>query len=226
MKVAILFSGGKDSTLAALLAKKAGHELCCLVSVLSENKASYMFHTPSINCTEVQAEVMGLPIVLKKTRGEKEKELEDLREVILEAKEKFGIGGVVTGAVGSVYQESRIGKICCELGLECINPLWGMKQMEVMEKLLEEQFEVIIVGIAAYPLTKEYLGRKIDEGFIEEIKKLNEKYDIHPAGEGGEFESFVLNCPLFSSGLVMGKSKIEMTGEHSGYLEILSFENG
>ncbi len=226
MKLGVLFSGGKDSTLATWLAKKEGHEIACLISVLSENKASYMFHTPSINCTKIQAEIMGLPIIYKKTAGEKEKELGDLKEVILEAREEFGIEGIVTGAVGSVYQASRVQKICDEIGLKCVNPLWGFNQMQVLEKLLGEKFEVVIVGIAAYPLTKDFLGKVIDEKFIEEVKKLNERYKIHPAGEGGEFESFVLNCPLFSKRLEIGKFKIEMTGEHSGYLEILDFVGG
>jgi len=82
MKAAILFSGGKDSTYAAYLAKKAGYKLTCLLTMYSENKDSYMFHTPSITKTEKQAEVMQIPLIVDKTLGEKEKELVDLTRII------------------------------------------------------------------------------------------------------------------------------------------------
>tara|TARA_B100002003_G_C14058987_1_gene509848 strand:+ start:38 stop:706 length:669 start_codon:yes stop_codon:yes gene_type:complete len=201
MKLAVLFSGGKDSSLAAWIAKKEGYELSCLVSIASENKESFMFHVPSIDKVSKQAEVMGVPLILKKTKGEKEIELEDLKAAIVEAVDKFGIEGVVTGAVESVYQASRIQKICNDLGLECFNPLWQKDQVELLRELISEKFEVIVVGVAAYPLDEKFLGRVIDDEFIEELLELRKKFDINPAGEGGEFESFVLNCPLFDKGL-------------------------
>lgn len=133
MKLGVLFSGGKDSTFAAWLAKKNGYEIACLISIISENKESYMFHTPSVSKTEKQAEAMEIPIIIRKTKGEKEKELNDLKKAIKKAKEKFKIEGIVTGAVESVYQASRIQKICNELNLECFNPLWQMDQIELLE---------------------------------------------------------------------------------------------
>ncbi len=201
MKLAVLFSGGKDSTYAAWLAKKEGHELVCLITVESENQDSFMFHTPSIEKTKAQAEVMSLPLIIQKTKGEKEIELRDLKKVIKNVKEDFGIEGLITGAVGSVYQASRIQKICDDLDLKCVNPLWQKTQIELLEELVKHNFEIIIVGVAAYPLGKNWIGRKIDKNFIEEVKELEEKFRINPAGEGGEFESFVINCPLFNKGL-------------------------
>ena len=201
MKLAVLFSGGKDSSLAAWIAKKEGYELSCLISIVSENKASFMFHVPSIDKVVLQSEVMGIPLILKNTKGEKEIELEDLKAAIVEAVDKFGIEGVVTGAVESVYQASRVQNICKELGLECFNPLWQKDQIELLKELVAEKFEAIVVGVAAYPLDEKFLGKKIDKDFIEEMLKLREKFEINPAGEGGEFESFVLNCPLFERGL-------------------------
>src|SRR3989344_685418 len=124
MKLGVLFSGGKDSTFAAYLAKRNGYEISCLISIVSENKESYMFHTPSISKTEKQAKAMGIPIIIQKTKGEKEKELDDLKNAIKKAVRKFKIEGIATGAVESVYQTSRIQKICNELDLECFNPLW------------------------------------------------------------------------------------------------------
>src|SRR3972149_5481817 len=197
MKLGVLFSGGKDSTFAAYLAKKNGYEISCLISIISENKESYMFHTPSIEKTEKQAKATGIPILIQKTEGKKEEELDDLKKAIEKAAKKFKIEGIVTGAVESVYQASRIQEICNELNLECFNPLWQKNQFELLEDLLKNKFSVILTGVFAYPLDEKWLGRKIDKEFIDEIKILNRKYKINPAGEGGEFETFVLDCPLF-----------------------------
>ncbi|MDO8467585.1 MAG: diphthine--ammonia ligase [Nanoarchaeota archaeon] len=203
MKLGVLFSGGKDSTYAAWLAKKEGYEIACLITIQSENKDSFMFHTPSILATSVQARAMGISLIIVKTKGEKENELEDLEEAIITAKKKYKIEGIVTGAVESVYQASRIQKICNKIGIECFNPLWQKDQIELLEDLIKNKFEVVITGVAAFPLDKKWLGRKIDNKFVEDIKKLNSEYKINPAGEGGEFESFVLNCPLFKRRLIV-----------------------
>ncbi len=206
MKLGILFSGGKDSTLAAYLAKRMGHEIICLISIKSQNNDSYMFHTPSIMSVVKQAEVMELPLILKITPGEKEKELKELEDAIKEAVEKYQIEGIVTGAIASEYQASRIKKICDTLGIESINPLWGKDQIEILKLLIENNFKVIITAVAAYPLDDKWLGRQIDDKFIEDVKKLSDKFKINPAGEGGEFETLVLNCPLFKRELkIVGK---------------------
>ena len=201
MKVGVLFSGGKDSCYAAYLAKDAGYKISCLISILSENKESYMFHTPSIEKVKVQADVMGIPLIIIKTKGVKEKELNDLESAIKLAVKKYSVEGIVTGAVESVYQATRVQKICNKLKLEVFNPLWQKDQFELLDDLLKARFEIIVVGVFAYPLDKKWLGKIIDKTFVSEISKLNKKWGIHVAGEGGEFESFVVNCPLYSRAL-------------------------
>ena len=207
-KCAVLFSGGKDSCMATYLAKKKKYELSCLISIFSENEESYMFHTPSITKVKNQAKVMEIPLIIQKTKGKKEEELKDLEEAIKKAKKEFEIEAIVTGAIQSVYQASRIQKICDELDLECFNPLWQKDEEEYLRELIKEKFKVIIVGVFAYPLDESWLGREIDEKFIDEVLELNKKYKIHIAGEGGEFESFVLDCPLFKRPLKVIDSKI------------------
>ena len=130
-----------------------------------------------------------------------------MEKCIKQSIKKYSIEGIVTGAVESVYQASRIQKICNKLNIECFNPLWQKGQYELLDNLIKYKFEVIITGVAAYPLDKEWIGRKIDKSFIKEIKEL-EKYKINPAGEGGEFETFVLNCPLFKRKLKIVDTKI------------------
>ncbi len=221
MKLAVLFSGGKDSCYSAYLAKKQGHELVCLISIFSKNKESYMFHTPSIKKTKTQAEVMNLPLIIQKTKGKKEEELEDLEKVIAKTKKKYKIEGIVTGALHSVYQASRIQKICDKLKIKCINPLWHKNEINYLKDLIKNNFKIIITAVAAYPLNKSWLGREIDKRFIDEVKQLKEKYKIHPAGEGGEFETFVLNCPLFKKELKIKSFKDFKEGEYSFRREII-----
>jgi ABC transporter with metal-binding/Fe-S-binding domain ATP-binding protein len=212
MKCAVLFSGGKDSCMAAYLAKKAGHEIACLITMLSENPDSYMFHTPSIERTKQQAEAMNLPLIVKSTKGIKEEELEDLEEAIKEAREKYRVECVVSGAIASNYQKSRIEEICKKLGLRSIAPLWEKDELEYLKDLIKNNFEVIITGVASEGLDESWLGRKIDEKFIQDIIELNRKFQIHVAGEGGEFETFVLNCPLFDRGLEITSKKTSGSG--------------
>jgi len=208
MKCAVLFSGGKDSVYATYIAKKSGHKISCLISIFSENPESYMFHTPSITKVEKQAEAMKTPLLIQKTKGEKEKELKDLKSAIKKAIEKYKIEAVVTGAVESAYQASRVQKICNDLDIECFNPLWQKNQLELLKDLIKNNFEIVITGVFAYPLDESWLGKKIDGDFIERIKELYEKYEINIAGEGGETESFVLNCPLFEREIVIADKEI------------------
>ncbi len=219
MKLGVLFSGGKDSCMSTWFAKKKGNELTCLITLESENPDSYMFHTPSISKTKLQAKVMKLPLIVKKTKGVKEEELKDLESAIKAAIDKYEIEGIVTGALHSEYQKSRIEDICNKLGLKCLNPLWHKNEFKYLNELIKNNFEVIITGIAAHPLDASWLGRRIDKKFVKDMKHLNKKYQIHPAGEGGEFETFVINCPLFERGLKV--TGANFTGEkHSWKMEI------
>ena len=108
----------------------------------------------------------------------------------------------------SVYQASRVQKICDNLKLECFNPLWQKDQVELLNDLITNKIKVIITGVFAYPLNDTWLGKEINEKFINEITKLYVKYKINPAGEGGEFETFVVNCPLFSRELKVQNKQI------------------
>ena len=216
MKLAVLYSGGKDSTLALLLAKEH-HEIACLITVVSENPESYMFQTPNVEWTHLHAEAIGVPLVKMPTKGEKEKELEDLKKAIIEAREKYGIEGVVTGAVRSTYQASRVQKICHELGLWCFNPLWLKDQVELLNELLKEKIEVVISGVFADPLDETYLGKKLDKEMVEKLTKL--KHIINPAGEGGEIETTVLHAPGFKKRIKITKSSTKYKN-HAGVYKI------
>ncbi|MBS3090813.1 TIGR00289 family protein [Candidatus Pacearchaeota archaeon] len=207
MKLGVLFSGGKDSCLAMQKAMQQ-HEIACLINVISQNEASYMFHVPNIHIAKMQAQAIGLPLVQKTTKGIKEKELDDLKDALIEAKAKFQIEGIVTGAIKSVYQASRIQKLCDELKLQCLNPLWQRDEIGILNELVKNKFKVIISGIFAFPLDKSFLGEMIDAEIIRKLEVLKEKYQINPAGEGGEIETTVLDAPFFKKQIQVLESEI------------------
>jgi diphthine-ammonia ligase len=211
MRLGVLFSGGKDSTLALHLAAEK-EEVVCLITVISKNKESFMFHTPNIDLTALQAEALGLPQVTRTTEGEKETELLDLQIATANAAKEFQIEGVVTGAVESVYQAERVQRICNQLGLWCFNPLWKHDPKALLEELLQKYFKVVISGVFAYPLDETWLGKQIDTKMIENLVYLQQKYGLSPSGEGGEIETTVLDAPLFKQRIQIMNSTTETKG--------------
>jgi len=216
MKLASLFSGGKDSCYSLLKAKQQGHEIVCLISIISENKESYMFHFPNIHLVKEQAEALELPIILKQTKGKKELELDDLKEAIKQAIKKFNIEGIVCGALASEYQRSRVQKICDELNIKMIAPLWHTDIEQYMHDLIKDNFKIIISGIGAEGLSEQDLGKVIDKDFIEKTKKTQ----IHLGAEGGEYETTVLDCPLFRKRIEILDAEKQMDSEYSGVYKI------
>jgi len=218
MRLGVLFSGGKDSTLALHKAVEKA-EVVCLITLVSENKESYMFHTPNIDITTLQAEALGLPLIQKVTAGEPEEELKDLEAAITQAVNDFKIEGVVTGAVESVYQAARIQQTCNNLGVWCLNPLWKKNQKALLEETMTIGFKTIISGVFAYPLDKKWLGRQIDEAVIEQLVALGDEYGFSPSGEGGEIETTVLDAPLFMKRIEVLGSNVKAQG-NSGVFSI------
>jgi diphthine-ammonia ligase len=218
MRLGVLFSGGKDSTLALHKAAEKA-EVACLITLISENKESYMFHTPNIDVTALQAEALGLSLIRKATEGEPEEELKDLEEAIAQAIQGFKIEGVVTGAVESVYQAARIQQICNRLGVWCLNPLWKINQKALLEEVVAEGFKTVISGVFAYPLDETWLGKQIDSEMIGQLLALSEEYGLSASGEGGEIETTVLDAPLFKKQIEVLDSEVEAHG-NSGVFRI------
>lgn len=211
MKLGVLFSGGKDSTLAMHKAAEK-EEVACLITLRSKNPESYMFHTPNIDLTALQAEALDLPLVTKITEGKKEEELADLKEAISEAAKRFKLEGVVTGAVESAYQAERVQRICHQLGLWCFNPLWKRNQQALLEELVKNHFEVIISGVFAYPLDESWLGKQINPEMIRKLISLQQQFRISPSGEGGEIETSVLDAPMFKEKIEVLSSSLDWKG--------------
>ncbi len=224
MRVGILFSSGKDSCFAMYKAGQLGHDIKCLITIESENPFSYMFHTPNVSLAKYQSEALDIPLIVVKTKGEKEEELKDLKKAIEKAKQKYNLDGIVTGALFSKYQWTRVDKICADLELMGLAPLWQMDQGDLLKELVKNKFRAIIVAIACDGLDKSWLGREIDKAIIKKLKQLKEKIGINMAGEGGEYESFVLDCPMFKKKIVVKDAKTEMENENTGVYVIRKVE--
>ncbi len=215
MKVAALTSGGKDSLFAAYTMVSQGFELKYLITMYPESPESYMFHHSNVRFVEDQAKTMGIQLLTKTTLGEKEMEIEDLKKVINSVKSE--IEGVVTGALSSEYQKQRIDVVCEELGLVSFAPLWHKDSETLLKEILEAGFAVIITATAAEGLGAGWLGRRVDERCIAELRELNRKYRVHMSGEGGEYETLVLDMPLFREKLEIIEAGVEWEGTSGTY---------
>jgi diphthine-ammonia ligase len=219
MKIALLFSGGKDSTFALWCAQMQGWDINTLVTVFPKSEDSWMFHWPAVKWTKLQAETMGIPQVTISTRGEKEKELEDLSIGLSKIAKSSGIDALVSGAVASEYQRTRLDNICEELGLKSFAPLWHKNQEQLVREQIESGFEFIITACKALGLDAKWLGKKIGSTELAQLVELRRRYGLNVAFEGGEAETFVVAAPLFRSRLSIVRSSQHWLGE-SGYLNL------
>jgi diphthine-ammonia ligase len=216
MEIAALFSGGKDSVMAVWDSIRNGHNVKYLITMISENPESYMFHYPNVECTSQQAASMGIPHIFMNTKGEKEKELEDLRKAVARVRDE--VSCLAAGGLASNYQRNRIRAIADAFGLKMLAPFWNMGSSDYWDLILSSGFKVIITGVACEGLGKEWLGRVIDRDSLKELKKLAVKHGFHLAGEGGEFETFVLDGPIFSKRLEVKASETVWDRDSGFYL--------
>ncbi len=211
--IACLFSGGKDSTLALHKVAEAGKNVELLITMVSENEFSYMFHKPNINLSSLQAEALQTRQVVYNTKGEKERELDDIERALREN----GVTELVTGAVASNYQKDRIERICEKLSINAISPIWHIDPLsELLE--LANYYNVILTQVSAAGFDESFLGAKIDNKLVEKLLKINEKYRINMLFEGGEAESFVLDAPLFKKRIEVTKSHVTWSGSVGRYV--------
>lgn len=217
MDSAVLFSGGKDSTLALYKALENGDNVRYLLSMESKNSSSYMFHVPNIDLTDLIAEAVNIPLIKGETNGIKEEELLDLKREF-EFLKLNGIERIYTGALYSNYQKSRIEKIADELKMEVISPFWHVDEEEYMKMIVDLGFDVIICGVYAYGLDKSFLGRHIDYNLIEDIKNISKKVPVNLAFEGGEAETFVLDGPIFNKRIKIIKADVHWHFDNGTYI--------
>ena len=214
MRLASLFSGGKDSTYATHLASLSGDDVAYLVTMRPRREDSWMFHTVNIGLAPTVALALGIESVTVDTSGEKERELDDLRRAL----EGLDVDGLVTGAVASSYQRSRVDAICDELGLEHVAPLWGRPSPGLLDEVLDAGMEIIVTAVAALGLDEGWLGRVLDRAAARELKDLSRRHGFDVCGEGGEMETLVLDAPWFGSRLEILRARKSWDGVRGSYL--------
>jgi len=213
LRVAALVTGGKDSALALYRALEQGLEVVSLVAMVPQRPDSWMFHYPNIHMVDLFAEAVGIPLLKAETSGVKDAELADLKKVLA----RLSVDAVVSGGISSNYQKDHVDRICRELGLKHIAPLWHEDALKLLREILELEMETIIVGVYAHGFTSEWLGRKIDEAAVSDLIELNAKFQVSLVGEGGEYETLVLDAPFFKKRIELVETQKIREGQ-SGYL--------
>jgi ABC transporter with metal-binding/Fe-S-binding domain ATP-binding protein len=190
-----------------------GKDVELLLTAFSKNDYSYMFHTPNIRLSSMQAEALGIRQATFDTAGVKDDELVDLERALKEHK----VTELVTGAVASNYQKARIDAICAKLKISHVSPLWHIAPLEELE-VISRDFNAIIMQVSAEGFDDSMLGARIDSKIIARLVELNKRYGINMLFEGGEAETFVLDAPLFKKRLEVASFHKEWSGMTGRYL--------
>ncbi len=181
MKTLSLLSGGKDSFLSAIIASEQGCDVDLAITVIPE-EFSMMYHYPNSQMARLVAGLLG--INWKPVR-------EDELPGTVENLARQGYTTMVSGAIASEYQKTRLERLCTETGIRSYTPLWHKDQGLILQELLLRGISSLIVSVSAEGFTEDDLGREIDKQYIAELERRNARYGINLAGEGGEYESFV-----------------------------------
>ncbi|KAM9356212.1 diphthine--ammonia ligase [Pholidichthys leucotaenia] len=217
MKVVALISGGKDSCYNMMQCVAAGHRIVALANLHpahTDELDSYMYQTVGHQAIELYAEAMNLPLYrctiqgssLDTSRNYSETEgdeVEDLYQLLKLVKEKEDVEAVSVGAILSDYQRVRVENVCLRLGLQPLAYLWRRDQESLLSEMISSGLHAILIKVAAFGLDPEkHLGKPLAD--VEpHLKQLSAKYGVHICGEGGEYETFTLDCPLFKKKIVI-----------------------
>ena len=208
MKLASLFSGGKDSTYSIYKAKQIGHDIECLVTIFPKSSESQLLHFSTIELTKLQAKTMRVPQIISELNSDKkEDEMDALKTLLEKAKKDFQIEGIVHGGISSEFQKRCFENICKENDLKIITPIWKTAPKEYMIQLVDSGFKFILTSVSSDGLDDTWLGKIISISDISKLGRLSEKYGFNLNFEGGEAETFVVNCPLYSYPIKITKSK-------------------
>ena len=238
MKVVALISGGKDSCYNMLQCVAHGHEIVALANLKppqnTDEMDSYMYQTVGNDAIELYSEAMGLPLFQRTIRGSpveqgkdyninKNDEVEDLYELLKDVMAEVHIEGVSSGAIFSEYQKVRVENVCSRLGLSSLAYLWRRNQKELLKEMIDLHIDAIIIKVATMGLEpNKHLGKTISEMFPH-LLKINEKFDCNVCGEGGEYETFTLDCPLFKKKIIIDLHEVVIHSDDAfapvGYLK-------
>lgn len=211
MRLAALFSGGKDSTYAIYRAERMGHRVTHLLTVIPSSEEALYFHYPNTWLTALQAEAMGREHLTVECGVGRDEELSALTRLLDTVIGK--VDGIVVGALASRFQYEGFGRLCKERGFDVLAPLWGINPLRLLREIIAEGFDVIISGVAAAGLGRELLGAHLTISVMRRLEEASRRLGIHPGGEGGEFETLVLDSPLFEKRVEILESDVLWRGD-------------
>ena len=224
MKLACLFSGGKDSTYAIHLAKQQGHDVVCLLSVFPKSDESHLLHHPNLKWTKLQSVSMKIPqLIISSNSDEIDNELIVMEKLLQNAKDEFKIDGLVHGGIKSKFQKEKFETLCKKLNLVSIAPLWNTEPKQYMNELVNSNFHFLMVTVSSDGLDEQWLGKIILKSDIELLVTLSDKFGFNLNFEGGEAETFVIDCPLFSHSIKINQFTKNWDG-YRGRFEIVDAE--
>uniref|UniRef100_UPI00398E6DF9 diphthine--ammonia ligase isoform X1 n=2 Tax=Pristiophorus japonicus TaxID=55135 RepID=UPI00398E6DF9 len=241
MKVVALISGGKDSCYNMMQCVAAGHEVVALANLRPANHKdeldSYMYQTVGHEAIDLYSEAIGLPLYRHTIQGSslaigrdytkcEGDEVEDLYHLLKQVKEKEGVEGVSVGAILSDYQRVRVENVCRRLNLQPLAYLWRRNQEDLLREMILSNVQAMIIKVAAFGLDPaKHLGKTLDQ-MEPYLKQISQKYGVHACGEGGEYETFTLDCPLFRKQIVVDSSEVVVHSADAfapvGYLRLLN----
>ena len=210
MKLAAFFSGGKDSMFAIYDAKKSGHEIIVLFTIQPKSDESHLLHYPNIPHTKLQSQSMEIPQIILSI-DDVNTNIEELKldELIKKTKKTFDFDGIVHGGILSEYQKNKFETLCKKNNLKLISPIWHKDTSLYMKELLDNNFEFIISSVSSGGLDESWLGKIIGYSELQELENLSKKFQFNLNFEGGEAETFVINCPLFKNKIkIVNSNKI------------------
>ncbi|MGB6499779.1 MAG: diphthine--ammonia ligase [Thermoplasmata archaeon] len=218
MTVTALVSGGKDSVYAAYLADSQGWPVDELLTLRPQDPESMMFHTPNLDLVALQARAWGRRHRIVPTEGADEAaELEALGQAL-----RGTTGPIVAGAIASSYQWARLLRIADRVGRRLYAPLWRKEPGRVVREEISAGLDIRLVHLAADPLPAEWVGSRLDAHRLEELERRTDGgRRMNLAGEGGEYETLVVDAPFFSARIEIESSRTTVTGA-TARLDIVS----
>ncbi len=220
VKLAALYSGGKDSTFAISCAQEMGHGVACLITMHPKADDSALFHYPNSWVTEYLADAMQIPLIGFHVSGRsKEDEMKALEDAIVQVKSRYGIEGIVYGGISSNYQKQAFEQVCVRQRISAVAPLWNSEPERYIAELVKRGFHIIIAGVSTMGLEKEWLGRELDKEAIAKLVSMSKKCGFNLTFEGGEAETLVIDCPLYRKKLQINAATAHWDGQR-GIFEI------
>jgi len=221
MRLGVLFSGGKDSAYSIYLAKKQGHDIKCLLSIFPKSDESHLLHHPNLQWTRLQSASMRIPQLLASSKSDDLKiEISVLEKILQKAKDDYGIEGLLHGGIKSQFQKQKFENICDKSNLLSVAPLWETEPKKYMDELISSGFDFIITSVSSDGLDDSWLGKKITKKDLRTLTSLSEKFRFNLNFEGGEAETFVIDCPLFSNPIKI-ENNIKQWDGYRGRFEIV-----